>query len=213
MTPRARDGAERLLSVATAGLPARRAEWGAAMRAELAAIDDGRARRRFARSASAAAFGRGYGICLTLAAGVALIVAGAALTASRMQLPEGGPGVLAVTVPIPAVPLVVVAFLAAHSTRSIRFGLMTGMLALVASLGAVFAVLAVEGPVWMERRGVFMLDGDPPRHAVGSAEIVLDLFSTGMWLGHVLFWLPWPVIGAWLGARVGLRSPATAAAR
>lgn len=212
MTPRSRDGAERLLSVATAGLPARRAEWGAAMRAELAAIDEARARRRFARSASAAAFGHGYGLCLTLAAGAAVIVVGAALTASRMQLPEGGPGVLAVTVPVPAVPLVLVAFLAAHSTRSIRFGLMTGMLALVASLGAVFAVLAVEGPVWMERRGVFMLDGDPPRHAVGSAEITFDLFSTGMWIGHVLFWLPWPVLGAALGARLGFRRTSTAAA-
>lgn len=213
MTTRARDGADRLLNLATAGLPARRAGWGAAMRAELAAIDDARARRRFARSASAAAFGRGYGICLTLATGAAVVVGGAAVAASRLQLPDGGPGVLAVTVPVSAVPLALVAFLAAHSARSVRFGLMAGMLALVASLGAVFAVLAVEGQVWMERRSVFMLDGDPPRQAVGSAEIVLDLFSTGLWLGHVLFWLPWPVIGAWLGARVGLRSPATAPAR
>lgn len=181
------------------------------MRAELAAIDDSRARRRFARSASAAALGWGYGICLTLAAGGALLSGGAAVTASRLQLPEGGPGVLAVTVPAPAVPLALVAFLAAHSTRSLRFGLLAGLLALAASLGAVFAVLGVEGQVWMERRGVFMLDGDPPRHAVGSTDIVLDLFSTGVWLGHVLFWSPWPVVGAWLGARVGLRSTAIAA--
>ncbi|HEY5785790.1 MAG TPA: hypothetical protein VIT65_13530 [Microlunatus sp.] len=205
MTPRVRDRAEWLLGVATTGLPARRAEWGAAMRAELAAIDDHRARRRFACSASAAAIGGGYGIYLTLAAGAAAIVGGAALTASRVQLQDGGPGVLGVTVPVPAVPLLLVAFLAARSSRSFRFGVATGMLALVASLGAVFTVLAVEGPVWMGRYGVFMLDADPPRHAVGSAEIVLDLFSTGMWLGHVAFWLPGLLVGAALGARLGSR--------
>lgn len=62
---------------------------------------------------------------------------------------------------------------------------------MVASLTAVFAVLAVEGPVWMERHGVFMLDGDPPRHAVGVTDLVLDLFTTGLWIPHLVFWAPW----------------------
>lgn len=203
MRHRARDGAERLLALTTAGLPVRRAVWGAAMRAELAAIDDVCARRRFARSAAAAALGRGYGVYLVLASAAAVVVAGAVLTASRVQLNDGGPGVLAVTVPVPAAPLLVIAFLAARMARSIGFGLLTGLLGVVASLAAVVAVLALEGPVWMARYGVFMLDADPPRHGVGSAEIVLDLFSTGMWVGHVVFWLPWLLIGAVLGARFG----------
>jgi len=208
----ARDGAERLLAVATAGLPAHRAEWGAAMRAELAALDDADARRRFAHSAAAAAIRRGYGICLTLALGAAVIVAGVVLTASRVQLHAVGPGVLPATVVVPAAVLLVVAFLSARTARSFRFGLMTGLMALTASFVAVFGVLAVEGPVWMDRRGVFMLDGDPPRQAVGSAEVMLDLFTTGMWIGHLMFWLPWLLVGAALGARLGSRrGPSTAA--
>ena len=214
MRRRGRDGAERLLALATAGLPARRAEWGAAMRAELASIDDTNARLRFARGASAAAFSEGFGIRIVLASGAAVIVAGMALTASRVQLQDGGPGVLAVTVPAPAVALLAVAFLAARATRSFRFGMETGMLALAGSLAAVFCVLAVEGQVWMQRFGVFMLDGDPPRHPVGAADVVLDLFSTGMWVGHLVFWFPWTVIGAALGARLGARrNPAEAAIR
>ena len=169
------------------------------------------ARRRFARSAAAAALVRGYGVCLASAVATAVVVAGAALTASRVQLHDGGPGVLAVTVPVPAVPLLVITFLVARMAHSFRFGLLTGLLGLVASLVAVFAVLALEGPVWMARYGVFMLDADPPRHAVGAAEIVLDLFSTGMWIGHLVFWLPWLLVGAALGARAGSRPRASTA--
>ena len=50
MSRRPQDGAERLLDLATAGLPAHRRAWGAAMRGELAAIDDPAVRRRFAAS-------------------------------------------------------------------------------------------------------------------------------------------------------------------
>lgn len=175
------------------------------MRAELAAIEDAGDRVRFARSASAAAFGRGCGVSLAAAAGAGVVVAGAALVASRVQLHTGGPGVLPATVVVPAVALLVVAFLSARTARSFRFGVMTGFLALAATFLAVFGVLAVEGQVWMERRGIFMLDGDPPRQAVGSVDVALDLFSTGMWIGHLVFWLPWPVIGAALGTRLKSR--------
>jgi len=99
---------------------------------------------------------------LLAAAGAGVIVAGVVLTASRVQLHAVGPGVLPATVVVPAAALLVVAFLSARTARSFRFGLMTGFLALTASFVAVFGVLAVEGPVWMDRRGVFMLDGDPP---------------------------------------------------
>ena len=109
------------------------------------------------------------------------------------------------TVPVPAILLLAVALIAAGAARSFRIGLETGALALVASFAAVFSVVALEGLVWMDRHGVFVLDGDPPRHDVGTADVVFDLFSSGMWLGHLIFWLPWLVIGAALGAWIGVR--------
>ncbi|HEX5334977.1 MAG TPA: hypothetical protein VFW55_03805 [Propionicimonas sp.] len=67
------------------------------------------------------------------------------------------------------------------------------------------AVLAVEGLVWMQAWGVFILDGDPPRHPVGPVDVAVDFFSTGLWLGHLAFWLPWPFIGAGIGRFVDSR--------
>lgn len=202
---RPRDRAERLLARATAGLPSRRQAWGEAMRAELAAIDDLDARKRFARSAAAAAFARGLGLRLALAVGAGAIVAAVSVTVSRLQLDSANPGILSVTVPVPALLVFVVALVAAATGRSFRFGLTTGVLAMAVSFVAVCAVAAIEGLVWMERHGVFVLDGDPPRAPVGDRDVVLDIFTTGMWLGHVAFWLPWPFLGAALGAWIGNR--------
>ena len=123
------------------------------------------------------------------------------LTTSRMQLQAAGPGVLEVTVPVPAFLLLAVALAA----RSFRFGLQTAALALLASFVAVFAVVALEGLVWMDRHGVFVLDGDPPRQAASDADVVLDFFTTGMWIGHLIFWLLFALIGAALGARIAAR--------
>jgi hypothetical protein len=195
----------------TAGLPPRRAAWGAAMRAELAAIDDPDERRRFARSAAAAAFVHGFGLRLAFALGAGVVVAAVTLVASRIQLDDGGPGVLGVTVLVPPLLLFAVALISARATRSFRFGLETGYLAMAVAFLAVSSVLAVEGLVWMDRQGVFMLDGDPPRQVVGDVDVMLDLFTTGMWIGHVLFWSPWPAIGAAMGrALAGARSAADA---
>ena len=52
---------------------------------------------------------------------------------------------------------------------------------------------------------MFVLDGDPPRTPAGTSDVVLDFFTTGMWLGHVLFWLPVTVAAAALGARRAAR--------
>ncbi len=169
------------------------------MRAELAAIDDPDAKRRFARSAAAAAFVRGFGLRLAFALGAGVVAAAATLVASRAQLPDGGPGVLGVTVLLPALLLFTVALVSTRVTRSFRFGLQTGFLALMACFAAVATIVALEGLVWMERHGVFILDGDPPRYVVSDLDVMLDLFATGMWLGHLIFWLPWPVIGAAMG--------------
>lgn len=192
---------DRLLALAAAGLPPRHAEWGAAMRAELATIDDAEARRGFARSAARAAFARGFGLRIAFALGAAAIVAAVTLTVSRLQLPDAGPGVLEATVPFPALVLLAVALVSARMAWSMRFGLETGVLALVASFLAVAIVVALEGLAWMDRHGVFVLDADPPRQAASDADVILDLFTTGMWLGHLLFWLPWILLGAWVGAR------------
>ena len=200
MSARARDGAERLLAIATACLPAHRSEWGAAMRAELASIDDPVARRQFSRSAARAAFGQGLGVDVGLGLLGAVLVAVAALVASRLQLANGGPGVLGVTVPVPAVILMLVALASAGRTRSFRNGLKAGTLASAASFVGLSAVLAVEGLVWMDRRGVFLLDGDPPRGSVRTQDVVLDIFSTGMWVGHAVVWAIAVLIGAILGA-------------
>ncbi|NHF61844.1 hypothetical protein [Microcella pacifica] len=207
-----RDGAERLLTLGTTGLPAHRAEWGTAMRAELAAIDDPGARRRFARSASFAAFRQGFVIRIGFGLITGVLVAAVALMASRLQLADGAPGLLEVTVPVPAFLLLLAALLSAGLTRSFRIGLETGAVAFIASSIALFTVLATEGLIWMDRHGVFLLDGDPPRGPIDTSAVVFNIFSTGMWVGHLIVWWPALLIGAALGAWIGgRRSPAVVA--
>jgi hypothetical protein len=213
MSARPPDGAERLLAIATVGLPGDRREWGAAMRAELASIEDPDARRRFARSTARAAFGQGLGIRVGFGLVTGVLVAAVAATASRLQLAEGGPGVLPVTVPVPALLLLLVAAVSAGLTRSFHLGLETGLFALAAGFAALFAVLAVEGQVWMDRHGVFILDGDPPRGVADTADVIFDIFTTGMWVGHVVVWVPSVLIGAALGTVIGGRRAAPMSGR
>ena len=150
------------------------------MRAEVAAIEDPDAARRFARSAAMAAFLRGWGVRL----GGALIAAAliAAITFWRRPRPpaDGGPGVLGVTVPLPALVLLAVTGVTAAITRSFRIGVETGALSLVLGWAALSAVLAGEGRLWMDRHGVFVLDGDPPKVPVDRSDVVFDLFTSGM---------------------------------
>lgn len=197
------DGAERLLRLATWGLPRRYADWGRAVRAELHAIGAPSERRTFARSAAAMAFVRGgaHLVALPLAAGI--LVAAAALAASRVQLAgTASPGILVVTVPIPALLILCVAAIAGAVGRSFAFGLVSGLASTAASVVAVFAVSALEGLSWMDRRGVFVLDADPPKNAITETDVVFDFFTTGMWLGHLLLWLSAASIGAVIGAGI-----------
>jgi hypothetical protein len=175
------------------------------MRAELAAIDSPEDRRHFARSAGKAAFSQGLGLRIAFGLGTAALVATVTMAASRLQLPDGGPGVLPVTVPVPAVILLLVALLATGLARSPRFGVETGLLALATGFAALGATLAIEGQVWMDRYGVFVLDADPPRGAVDIGDLILDPFTTGMWLGHLALWLPAVLTGAALGAWINTR--------
>lgn len=135
--------------------------------------------------------------------GAGVLVAVGVFIVSRLQLPSGGPGVMAVTIPLPALVLLVISLVSAHAAGSFRAGLISGAWTLLACFVAVSAVVALEGLVWMQAWGVFILDGDPPRQDVGALGVALDFFSTGIWLGHLAFWLPWVFIGAGAGAALG----------
>lgn len=152
-------------------------------------------------------------ISAALVLAAAVLVAGVIAATSRLQMADAGPGVLVASVPVPALVLLLVALVSAKLAGSFRRGLATGFLALAAALVALVAVLAVEGPVWMDRNGVYMLDGDPPLGAVSTADVVFDLFSTGMWSGHMLLWVPGVLIGAAAGAWLGGRRKSPGAAR
>lgn len=200
MSSGARDGADRLLATATRLLPQQRRDWGAAMRAELSSIEDPTARARFARSASLSVLRLRFGLGTGLGVLAAALVSASALAASRVQLESGGPGLLGVTVPVPALVLLLTALAASGRARSFAFGVKVGAFALATSAAALLAVLALEGPVWMERRGVFLLDGDPPGGVVGTPDVVGNVLSSGLWVGHAVVWLAAMVAGAGLGA-------------
>jgi hypothetical protein len=140
-----------------------------------------------------------------IALGTGIAVAGVTLIASRAQLESGGPGLLSVTVPVPALLLFVVSLAAAIRSRSLTVGVRTGALAFIASFVAVVAVVAIEGFVWMNRHGVYALDADPPQDAATDLDIALDIFTTGTWVGHVVVWLAAVILGAALGAWIGQR--------
>ena len=145
--------------------------------------------------------GAAHLVALPLAAGV--LAAAAALAASRSQLAaSASPGILGVTVPIPALLILVVAAIAGTVGRSFLFGLVSGLASIASSFVAVFAVTAVEGLTWMDRHGVFVLDADPPKHAIADIDVVLDFFTTGMWLGHLLTWLIAALLGGAIGAGI-----------
>ena len=192
--------AERLLALATAGLPPRRAEWGAAMRAELAALDD-----PDASGASRAARRRLRSPRVSASASPSRSAPGwssprVTLTASRMQLQAGGPGVLAVTVPVPALLLLAVALVPpARRDRSASAWRPEPSRWRPASSPC---PRSSRSKGWCGWTATACSCSTATRRGTPSAAptSLLDLFTTGMWLGHLIFWLPWPVIGAALGA-------------
>lgn len=175
------------------------------MRAELATITGRTERLAFARSTSRVALLRGLGARVGLGILAGALIALITWVASRAQLADAQPGVAAVTVPLPAVVLMVNAALAAAVARSRRVGVQAGLVGLATGFAGLVVMLTVEGRVWMDRHGVFILDADPPRRAVTTTDLALDLFTTGMWMGHVAFWVPAIVIGALLGGAIGRR--------
>jgi hypothetical protein len=122
-------------------------DWGAALRAELATITVPRERRRFAVGAAVALLGRPHSRrSVVVAAGVAVAVGAGVLGVSRAGLGDDGLG--SVTILLPPVLLFAIGYQCARSTRSLRFGLETGILATVTTLVAVAVVYGVEAAHW-----------------------------------------------------------------
>jgi hypothetical protein len=201
-----RDVAARLLAAAAASTGERtspdgeQVDWGAALRAELATITVPRERRRFAVGAAVALLGRPHSRrSFVVAAGVAVAFGAALLGVSRTGLGDDGLG--SVTMLLPPVMLFAVAYLCASSTRSLRFGLETGVVAALTTLVAVGVVYGVEAAHWYHvAPDISVLDGDLV--AVGSARAaVLGAVHPVILLVHLVFWSPWPVLGALGGAR------------
>jgi hypothetical protein len=210
-----RDIAGRLLAAA-ATLTGERAssdgepvDWGAALRAELATIPVPRERRRFAVGAAVALLGRPHsGRSLVVAAGVAVALGVGLLGVSRAGLGDDGLGSVAML--LPPVLLFAVAYLCARSTRSLRFGLETGVVAALTTLVAVAVVYGVEAAHWYHLApNVNVLDGDHVDFDSTRAA-VLDAAHPLILLVHLVFWSPWPVLGAWAGRQHREPPPADA---
>jgi hypothetical protein len=199
-----RDVADRLVSAAAAVTGERTSPdeaevaWGAALRAELASISVPRERRRFALGAAVALLGRPHRLrSLLLAAGVAVAFGAGLLGVSRATLGDDGLG--SVTLLLPPVMLFSIGYLCARSTRSLRFGLETGILAALTTLVAVAVVYGVEAAHWYDiAPDVSVLDGEHVDFDSTRAA-VLDAVHPIILLVHLVFWSPWPVLGAWAG--------------
>jgi hypothetical protein len=202
-----RDLPERLLALATAGLRGERGTWGAAMRAELAAVDDPGERRRFAVGCGLTALRTGWSRSAVLVAAAAGgLLATAMLVSSRLSLAgdRSGP-LLGVVAGLTPMVLLAVAAGAGFTRASFRCGLEHGFLALLFGLVGILAVAMPEGARWAEAAGVFLLDGDAPRMPLTARAGALDALTSTLLFGS-LTWLPWPVIGAGLGVSLRRRS-------
>jgi hypothetical protein len=146
------DVAERLLAAAATLTGERRSsdeqvDWGSALRAELATIPVPRARRQFALGAAVALLGTPHSRrSFAVAAAVAVAFGAGQLGLSRAGLGDDGLG--SVTMLLPPVLLFAIAYLCARSTRSLRFGLETGILAALTTLVAVAVVYGFEAAHW-----------------------------------------------------------------
>src|SRR5215207_5650230 len=199
-------GAVIVLAVPVAGVgsmltrrrPTGHEDWGAAMRAELATITVPRERRRFAVGAAVALLGRPHSRrSFVVAAAVAVAFGAGVLGISRAGLGDDGLG--SVTMLFPPVMLFAIAYLCARSTRSLRFGLETGVVAALTTLVAVAVVYGVEAARWYHvAPDVSVLDGDHVDFDSTRAA-VLDVVHPIILLVHLVFWSPWPVLGAWAG--------------
>ena len=130
---------------------------------------------------------------------MALAFGAGLLAVSRAGLGDDGLG--SVTFLLPPVMLFWIGYLCAHSRRSLRFGLETGILAALATLVAVAVVYGVEAAHWYHvAPDVSVLDGEHVGFDSTRAA-VLGAVHPVILLVHLVFWSPWPVLGAVAGAR------------
>lgn len=150
LSRRGRDWWVLLLQVATAGLRDGDRAWGAAMRAELANVDERGERRRFALGCAASALRLGPdGVTWLVAAGAAGLAAVGTYAASRASLADGAGGILSAHGPGVALIVFVASITCALRHHSFRDGLQGGALALLAAFIASYGVgisESVSGP-------------------------------------------------------------------
>jgi hypothetical protein len=204
------DAPARLLAFVTSGRRGRRDEWGAAMRAELASIAGPRERRRFAAECAPTALRHGWGRSpWIVAVASAALFAALTVVTSRASLDGSRAGSLwGVIYGPPQLTLLLVGLVAAWTGRSMRTGLEHAVAALVGILLGVLAAAIPEGALWAREAGVFILDGDAPPAPLTAAGGMLDAVKSTLYWG-LPHWLPWTVLGAAAGARLGRRRRAT----
>lgn len=198
-TARGADGAARFLALATAGRRGSRAEWGAAMRAELASVTGRRERWRFAVGCALTAVRTGWGRGpLLVAAGSFLGFAVLTFVASRVMLTGDRVGILAGVLG-PGLVFLVVGLVAARSGRSFRAGLESGVVGLLAALAGALVVVVPEAVNWYREAGVWIIDGDAAAGGIPGPGAAVRNALGGVTYFYLLFNVPWPVLGAALG--------------
>jgi hypothetical protein len=172
----ARDGAERVLALETASLHGPCGRLGAAMRAELASIDDPGQRSLFARSAAAMALRRGTGpwpAVLAVAAGVGAAVV--VFMAARISFGRPRDRGIIGEPTMGLVMLLLVGTVIAGTLigRSFRAGLETAVLSWLAVYVCTVAVEIPLAIAWYIDDGILLLDGEGAANsrvdAIGAA--------------------------------------------
>lgn len=174
-------------------------EWIAAVRSELAAVEDPRERRRFARAVVVVIVVRRTLTAWTwlLAGCVAVALALGLLAVSRARV---GDGVGDYTLFVPPLAFFAVGAVAANRLGSFSRGLVVAAAVAVLSAVAMLPVAATEAAHLYSQAGVSLLDGETLQvHSTSAA--VLDTLHPVILVVHLLFWLPGPVLGARLGTR------------
>jgi hypothetical protein len=137
---------------------------------------------------------------LLVAAFVGAGLAATTFVSSRASLTgdRAGPLFFVIVVVTPVVLLAVTCGIG-YARASFWSGVGVGVLAVLAALVGIVAVATPEGARWAETAGVFILDGDAPVLSPSARDGALDALQSTLVFGPIT-WVPWPVIGAALGA-------------
>ena len=197
------DGPGWLLAAAAATLPAGRRDWGAAMAAELAQVQDRRARWRFAAGcARAAVFPPGGSRAPVVVAGVlAVAVVAATALATGAALPEGQVFALVFVGLVGGLATVAVARWGRGGGA--RSGPVIAVLALVGVGACVVATVyyLAEHPSYPQTRGPVIALSLPP----GTAVVLAVVLAGCLWLAlRPPRWLLPDRVGRWFGIAMAI---------